>query len=192
MPCHKPGSLTNTDEWKWASNLFRSPSLGEGLYHAVLFSMDIMEIIATAAINVTAETIEFKPPATEAIVPPDSGLSMGGGLRGCQALVVASACCMGGNSSSCVKVPDPTGFGELDDASAGIPQRCGDGKLELGRPEPFLVPLNSAKERDGRTEECDDGNNVNADGCDTYCQIEANTNCSYFQNFNFSRKGPKL
>jgi cysteine-rich repeat protein len=203
MPCHKPGSLANVNEWRWASHHFITSSLGEGEYHVVLFSMDIKEIIATASMNVTANTIE-KRPSTHDFVPPDSGGSIDGGLKGCEALVVTSRCCMVGNISDCVKLPDPTGIGvNEDDLVVILPQRCGDGRLELGGAAasqqgqltfagPVLVPLESAKERDGRAEECDDGNNVNGDGCDAGCRIEANTNCSYHPNTNFSRTGPRL
>ena len=192
MPCHVPGSLENKDDWQWASQLFRSISLGPGRYRAVLFSMDLTEIVAVHDFNLTSDTIELKAPYTERIVPEGFGRPIVGGLFGCQALEVGSKCCVGMNwtkpGASCVGIPDPIEVEVEEDSVVKIPQRCGDGRLEFGD-APFHEPIETAGQRDGRVEECDDGNTIGGDGCDQACRIEADTNCTYQHNWNISQVG---
>ena len=202
-PCHQPGSLENVDEWRWASMpQFMTTSMGPGTYHAVLFSMDLEEIVATSNISLTSPTPENE------VVPPET-YAMVGGLMGCEALNVGSRCCLGLNRTqpgwTCVVPPRPRERTE-DESGGGsdtdpktLPKRCGDGKLELelptsmateGQTETSLAPLEYDGQGDGRLEQCDDGNLVNGDGCDSECYIERNTNCTYLKNTNFTRLSP--
>ena len=197
MPCHEPGSLESKDDWRWASQLFRTISLGEGLYRAVLFSMEITEIVAVHDFNVTRDSIEVKEPYTDRkLVPPGFGRPVVGGLLGCQGLEVGSKCCQGINwthpSASCITIPDPVQVVEKAETVVVIPQRCGDGRLELGDSALMQEPLEIAGQGMGRVEECDDGNDLDGDGCDGACRIEAETNCSYHHNTNMSQIGVVL
>jgi cysteine-rich repeat protein len=148
--------METNDHIAWGSFSIQQESAGWGQYNARLYSHTFRQIVATNSINVTKQLLPG--------LAPDSGYVMGGGPVECDSTLSSCSTAFGAGPF-CGDIKIPTFAGYIDST---LPLRCGDGRAA------------------SPSEECDDGNTVNNDGCDSACKVEELSRCLYTFNPGFT------